>query len=64
MIAAYLIVFGVLAMMVSYVAMWNYILTRVERRDLAALAQEEKKHVARETKTTAAPEVGALPACA
>ena len=43
MIAAYLIVAGVLVLVAGYVAFCMYVLTRVERRDLAALAKLKKE---------------------
>ena len=62
MIAAYLIVTGVLAMVAGYVALWNHILTRVEQRDLAALAQHEKTQIPHRTEVIALPVAGVLPA--
>ena len=62
MIDAYLVVAGVLAMVAGYIAIINYMLSHVERRDLAALGCVQSKQTSPKSETTAPQSPNALPA--
>ena len=61
MISAYLIVVGVLAMAAGYITLMHYLISRVERRDLAALAGTRLKPAPRRPETISMEHPDALP---